>query len=185
LNVKEAITNRMSIRSFTKGEVSNEMILEILRAGNCAPTAGNIQPWEFIIVREHLTKKEIVNTTFLGKDEQKGIPQKWMLLAPIFIVICADVDRSYNKYGEKSLKTLIYLDCSACIENMLITIVDLNLGSCYVSGFREKELSQILKLPANVIPIGILPVGYPNGMSIKRPKIDVESKIHYEWYNKK
>lgn len=71
MNVKEAITNRMSIRSFTKGEVSNEMILEILRAGNCAPTAGNIQPWEFIIVREHLTKKEIVNTTFLGKMNKR------------------------------------------------------------------------------------------------------------------
>ena len=66
---------------------------------------------------------------------------------------------------------------------MLLTAVDLGLASCYVSGFRIDELSNVLKLPPHIIPIAILPIGYSGMDEIKRrKKEDIESKIHYETY---
>ncbi|HHY14226.1 MAG TPA: nitroreductase family protein [Thermoanaerobacterales bacterium] len=183
MKLKEIIYNRTSVRIYKDKEVPQSLISEILENGNLAPTAGNIQPWEFIIIKEDNKKKEIVNTTFVGANMNSPKTQKWMLSAPVFIAICGDKEKMYNRYGKNGVDTLLYLDCSACIENMLLTAVDLGLASCYVSGFRIDELSNVLELPPHIIPIAILPIGYSGIDEIKRrKKEDVESKIHYETY---
>lgn len=157
--------------------------MEILDNGNLAPTAGNIQPWEFIIVTNKNIREQIVKTTYVGPNIYSSNTQKWMLKAPVFIVVCGNKEKMFKRYGEHGVNVLLYLDCSACVENMLLTVVGLGLSSCYVSGFRIDKLSNVLKLPSYVIPIAILPIGYSDTGNIKRQhKIDVLSKIHYETY---
>lgn len=182
MDFNNVIVSRRSIRTFLNKDVSEDIVYKILEYGHAAPSAGNIQPWEFIIVRCEENKKDIVNTTFIGNNEASGKTQEWMLLAPVFIVVCANKQRSFERYGEKALKTLIYLDISACIENMLLGIVNLGLSSCYVSGFREEELSEILALPKTYEPIGILPIGYSAEVCFSRPKINLQNLIHYEGF---
>ena len=81
------------------------------------------------------------------------------------------------------MKKLIYLDSSASIENMLLAAVDLNLGSCYISGFRENELSKVLQLPSSFEVIAFMPVGYIEGTAIKRKKRPLKEVVHREFYN--
>lgn len=178
----KVVERRTSVRTFTEKEVADDLIFQILSCGHKAPTAGNLQPWEFIIIKNPSLKQEIVKTTFVGNNEQSKKTQTWMLNASVFIIVCADVERSEARYGNKAAESLVYLDCSACVENMLLAIVDLHLASCYVSGFRESDLTSVLGLPSGVIPVAIIPIGYPAGQTEKRKKVQLESVIHYETF---
>ena len=163
-------------------EVSEDQIHKLLEYGHAAPSAGNIQPWEFIVVRNEYIKKTIVNTTFIGNNSVNGKPQEWMLKAPVFIVVVANKKRSYDRYGEDALKTVIYLDTSACVQNILLGVMELGLSSCYVSGFRKDELTKVLNLPNTHEPIAILPIGYSKEFCFKRPKIELSEITHFETY---
>lgn len=180
MNFDDIISQRRSVRSYLDREIPYQWVHKILEYGHAAPSAGNIQPWEFIVIRDEENKRAIVDTTFIGNNEVDGKPQNWLLSAPVFIVVCANRDKVMKRYGETSLNSLVYLDASACIENMLLGAVYLGLASCYVSGFRKKELSEVLGLPKSHEPIGLLPIGYSTEVCLKRPKIDINEITHFE-----
>jgi nitroreductase len=83
-----------------------------------------------------------------------------MLSAPVFLIIYMDMEKCRKKYGEDNYKKDAYLNASASIENMLLKAVDLGLGSCYVTGFKEKELAACLNIDNNKEVIAILTLGY-------------------------
>lgn len=182
MNFDDTVHQRRSIRTYLNKDVPQDLLRRILEYGHAAPTAGNIQPWEFVIIRDEKRKKIVVDTTFTGRDETNGKPQQWMLSAPLFIAVCGNRKKIMERYGETSLDSLLYLDCSACIENMLLGAVHLGLASCYVSGFRRDELSKVLNLPEGYEPIALLPIGYPYGVCSERPKIGIDSIIHQEMF---
>jgi len=144
-----AIFNRRSIRKYTEKPVPEELIEKILRAGMAAPSAGNEQPWHFIVIND----KSILN------EIPKIHPYSQMLKeASHAIVVCADL--SLQKYEGYWVQ-----DCSAATENMLIMAQDLGLGSVWLGVYpnenRVKELKKLLGLPENVMPLSIISVGYP------------------------
>lgn len=65
---------------------------------------------------------------------------------------------------------------------MLLAAVDLGLASCYVSGFREKDIKGTLNLPEGVIPVAVLPIGYPDIIPSRRQKRELAESVHYEYY---
>lgn len=176
------VFKRRSIRTFLDKDVSDEQIHKLLQYGHAAPSAGNIQPWEFIVVRDEDNKNKIVDTTYIGNNSVDGKPQNWMLKAPVFIAVVANKKRSYDRYGEDALSTIIYLDTSACVQNMLLGVMELGLSSCYVSGFRKNQLTKVLNLPDTHEPIAILPIGYSKEFCLKRPKIELGEITHFEIY---
>ncbi|SKC76081.1 nitroreductase family protein [Maledivibacter halophilus] len=184
MNFNDIINERRSVRSYLEKNVCDSLIYKILEYGHSAPSAGNIQPWEFIIIRDEDRKKKIVDTTYIGNDSVNGKSQDWLLSAPVFIVICGNRHRIEERYGKEAAKSILYLDTSACVENMLLGAVYLGLASCYVSGFRTKELSETLSLPRDYEPIAIIPIGYSSEVCFKRPKIDIKEIIHYEKFCK-
>ena len=105
------------------------------------------------------------------------------MTAPVVVAVCADEDRIRARYGGTSIwQSLAYLDCSACIENILLGAVELGLGSCYISGFHEKPMREALRLPEHVRPIALLPIGVPAMEGHARPRPDLETLIHQETY---
>jgi nitroreductase len=183
----KVIKERISIRKYQKKNIDDSQIDYILECGHAAPTAGNLQPWEFIIIKDIAMKKKIINTTFVGNQKNSLKHQQWLIGAPVFIVVCADKDRISSRYGEEgeeSVKKLAYLDCSACIENMLLAVVDLKLGSCYISGFKEDKLAKALKLPPHLEAVAFIPIGYIKGNIIKCSKRPLKEVIHREFYKK-
>ena len=143
------IFERRSIRKYSKLPISDDVIEKLLRAAMAAPSAGNQQPWEFIIIKD----KNILT------DITKVHPYSQMLKeASVAIVICADLDKEkHDGYWVQ--------DCSAATENILIEAQHLGLGSVWLGVYpredRVKGLKELLDLPERVVPLSIVSLGYP------------------------
>jgi nitroreductase len=184
MEFKQVIETRRSIRAFTDRDVSDEQVLQLLEWAHAAPSGGNLRPWEYIVVRSQAQKEAIAAATFCGNDDRAPATQKWLAAAPVVVVAVGLPAKIEARYGKTCIpaQALLYQDCGAMIENFLLGAVALGLGSCYIAGFREKELSQTLGLPEEVIPVAILPLGHPAQPGVERPRSPVGSILHHETY---
>jgi nitroreductase len=171
MNVFEAIKERRSIRSFKEQDVKEEDIEMLIEAARWAPSAGNIQPWEFIIVRRHELKKELAEAAF---------GQAFVEEAPIVIVVCADENRSFQGYSVRGKTLYCIQDTAAAIQNIHLTAHSLGLGTCWIGAFSEGETARILKVPNGVRPVAIVPIGYPAESPAPRNRRPINQIIHYE-----
>jgi nitroreductase len=144
------IHNRRSIRKYTVEAVSDEQIEIILRAGMMAPSAGNQQPWQFIIIRD---KKK------LNEISERHPYASFVKDAPLGILVCGD-ETLATKH-----KDFWVQDVSAATQNMLLAIHDLGLGGVWISSYpvesRFKMFQEVCNLPKHVIPLAFIPIGYP------------------------
>lgn len=152
MEVFECITSRQSIRTYDKKDVPNELIGQIIEAGIHAPSAGNIQPWEFIVVKDKNTKRELA----LAALRQRHVEE-----ASVVIVVCADVEKSADRYGDRGRNLYCIQDTAAAIENMLLSANDLGLGATWVGAFEEEKVKSILNIPEKLRPVALLTIGFP------------------------
>lgn len=149
MEVFDALLGRRSIRRYATGQIDENDIAQILRAGMAAPSAGNEQPWHFIIVRN----KE--NLRQLSEAHPYAEMVKSAYLA---ILVCADM-------GEVKHRDFWPQDCAAATENMLLAIHGLGLGGVWIGVYpreaRIAEIRRIILLPERIIPFSLLPVGIP------------------------
>jgi len=142
---------RRSIRSYTRKPVSDETLHDLLEAAMAAPSACAKDPWHFITVRD----RDMLNRM------ADGLPNGQMLReAQIGVVVCGDLDRAHE-----GLLSYMLQDCSAAIENLLLAASTLGLGACWL-GVHPREdrvahLSTLLTLPASVLPVSVISLGYP------------------------
>src|SRR5699024_8262657 len=115
-----AIYQRKSIRQFYNKTIDQELLYEIIRAGTFAPSSGNMQPWEFILIEEITQRKAIAQSTFSGYYSTNAPLQKWLITAPIIIVVCANKKRTASRYAELSDKW-IYIDVANAVQNIILT----------------------------------------------------------------
>jgi len=150
--VSSVIRKRRSVRKYLKREVEDKLLEKIIEAARYAPSTGNYQPWEFIIVRDEETKKDLVEAAY---------NQRWMLEAPIFIVVCINMRLAGAVYGERGIKLYGIQSVAAATENMLLMAESLNLATCWVGAFSELMISRILEFPEYIRPCAIITLGYP------------------------
>lgn len=165
MDVIEAINTRRSIRKFTGEVISDENLNIILKAGFQAPSAHNYQSQEFIAIREKKVVQQI-------SDGHKYA--KMLVSAGCGIVVCGDKEK-------QPLNGLLVADCSASIENMLLAAHGLGLGAVWVGihpveAF-EKLIAQVLNIPDNIIPVGMVVVGIKSEEKGSIEKYD-EGKVH-------
>jgi nitroreductase len=171
MDVFEAIKGRRSIRAFQNRDIPPETVDKLIDAARWAPSAGNIQPWEFIIVRKPETKRRLA---------EAALEQTFIEEAPVVIVVCADENRSSQGYGTRG-KTLYCLqDTAAATQNIHLAAYALGLGTCWVGAFREDEAKKILNIPSGVRPVAIIPVGYPAEKPQPRNRRPINQITHYE-----
>jgi len=165
LDAMEALLTRRSIRKYKEGEVSDNIIKEILTAAMNAPSAGNQQPWQFIVIRDRQT---------LGKITEIHSYSKMLKEAALAIVLCGDL--SLEKY-----KGFWVQDCSAAMENLLLAIHVSGFSSVWLGVYPREDriqgLRKLLGLPEHVIPLAIAPVGVAGEKKGKENRY-TESKIH-------
>lgn len=159
------IFKRRSIRKYSKLPISDSDIENLLRAAMAAPSAGNQQPWEFILIKD----KNIL------ADITKVHPYSQMLKeAQLAIVVCADLDK-------EKLSGYWVQDCSAATENILIESQYLGLGSVWLGVYpredRVKGIKELLNLPVRVLPLSIVSLGYPAEKKEPSNRYD-KSRIH-------
>jgi len=178
-----SIYNRVSVRDFLEKDISEEMVYNIIKAGTFAPSSGNMQPWEFVIVRDRQQKCQLIRTTFSGFYSKNAKNQFWLLNAPIIIVICVNYKRTASRYGVLSQKWAP-IDTANAVQNMILTATENNLRTCWVGGILENEAAKLLNLPNYVMPIGLLPLGYAKEeRSQQKYKMNPSWITHKEKYN--
>lgn len=165
----ESIFNRTSVRKYKKQTLKKSEIDLILKAAFSAPSAANRQPWQFIVIENKDTLKDLSTMTpyasFL-KDAAMGI------------VVCADKNLNDNlDYCQQ--------DLAAATENMLIEAKSLGIGSCWLGVYPNEDrylaINQYFKLPKGIVPMWMISFGYPDQEEVVKDKLDGE-KIHYEKY---
>lgn len=165
----EAIFTRRSIRRFTEQAVGDEHIETLLRAGMAAPSAGNQQAWEFVVVddREILQKIPSVH------------PYAQMCAqAPLTLVVCAELVR--EKYAGFWVQ-----DCSAATQNILLAAHALGLGAVWLgiapAGERAHQVAELLGLPQGVEPLALIAVGHPSETKEPEDRFDPHKTHHNRW----
>jgi nitroreductase len=165
------IKRRRSVRKYLQKEVPWEVIERVLESTKYAPSAGNYQPWEFVVVRNEGTRKALIQCCF---------NQTWMAEAPVMIVACTNMRLAAAVFGERGAKLYGTQAVSAAIENMIITAESLDLATCWVGAFSEGMVSQILQCPEYARPCAIITMGYPCGETPAPPKQSIQEYVHLE-----
>jgi len=165
MDAMNAILSRRSIRRYTEQPVSDETIKELLEAAMSAPSAGNEQPWHFLVIRE----RQILNE--IPKYHQYSHMLKD---APVAIMVCGD--KRLQKYEGYWVQ-----DCSAATENILIAAQAKGLGAVWLGVFpiedRVIALRKLLNIPEEVIPFSLISIGYPAEEKPRSDRYDT-SRIH-------
>ncbi|MEW6553331.1 MAG: nitroreductase family protein [Actinomycetota bacterium] len=171
MDVFEAIEKRRSVRSFDASrEVPEELVEEVLNCGCQAPSAGNVQPWRFIVVRDGELKKALA-TAAHGQD--------FVASAPVVIVVCADLSSHSLSYGRRGVELYSIQDTAAATENMLLAATALGLGACWVGAFDEEMASRALRLVKDLRPLALIPVGYASGETQPPRKMDCRRLVTF------
>jgi nitroreductase len=171
MDVSEAVRGRRSVRDFKNQDVSSEIVDRLIEAGMWAPSAGNIQPWEFIIVRKTEIRKKLAEAAW----NQSSIEE-----APVVIVVCANEDRSFQRYGDRGATLYCIQDTAAAIQNIHLVAYSIGLGSCWIGAFDEEAARETLKIPAGIRPVAIIPVGYPAETPQPRNRRPASQVVHHE-----
>lgn len=168
----EVLNKRYSVRDYLPdADVPPETVTKLLSAAIRAPSAGNRQPWHFIVVQERRTKESLAHAAF-GQD--------FVARAPVVIVVCAEPSRSAARYGRRGAELYCLQDTAAATENILLAAVAEGLGACWVGAFDEAAAAQALQLPPHLRPVAIVPIGHPTTRGRgpgRRPLAEVVSYI--------
>jgi len=169
--VFEAIRGRRSVRAYTGEDVPEETVERLIDAARWAPSAGNIQPWEFVVVRRAEVKRRL---------SAAALDQAFIEEAPVVVVVCADEGQSSAGYGSRGRSLYCLQDTAAATQNLLLAAHALGLGACWIGAFYDEAVSGALGLPMGVRPVAIVPVGHPAEKPRPGPKRALEEIIHHD-----
>ena len=163
------IFGRRSIRVFKPGLVTDSQLKLILEAAMAAPSAVARDPWRFILIRQKETLKKIAEI----------LPHGTMIAdAAAGIIVCGDLEAAHDHQLSYLLQ-----DCSAAVENLLLAVHGLGLGAVWLGIHprveRIKKISELMKLPDNVIPVAGIAIGHPGEVKEARTRYREES-VHWE-----
>ncbi len=165
------IKRRRSVRKYLEKNVENKLIENILDSAACAPSAGNHQPWEFIVVKKQALKNDLAEASF---------NQKWISQAPVLIVACVNNRLAGAVFGERGLRLYGIQSVAAAIQNILLSAESLGLGTCWVGAFSEMMVARILQCPDYVRPCAIITLGYPAESPPKPNRQEMKEYVHHE-----
>jgi len=171
MNVFEAMQGLNNTRHFRRDKIDDKLVGVMLHMATQATSAGNVQEWRFVVVKDG-KKKEMLFNAALKQTQIKD--------APVSVVVCADLKVASSKYGKRGELLYSLQDTAAAIQNMMLAARGLGLGVYWTRAFDEEGVKEILSLPANIRPVAILAVGYPEGVD-KFDRTEFES---HTWADK-
>lgn len=170
MSFETVVRRRAMIRAYTDAPVPEAKILRLLSYATRAPSAGNLQPWEFVIVR---------NRDIRARLAEASGGQKSVAGAPVVIVTCGDVERGLKQYGPRAAFFSL-VDTAFASLLVLLGAVEQGLGACFVGSYDPVKVTEILGLPSHVHPVGLITIGYSAEKPRKppNPRIPVKTLIH-------
>jgi len=174
MDFDKVIKERHSARNYTSKKPDWRKIIEAIDAANKAPLAGNITTLKFILVSDKDKIKEIADAS----------QQSFVGTANNIVVVCSDKKQAVLSYGKDGEKYALE-QAGASIENFLLKITDLGLGSCWVGAFVESMVKETLSIPDNIEVIALFPVGYERGTPLRRRKTSLDNVLYFDKWDEK
>lgn len=164
-DIMDGILKRRSIRAYTRSSLTTQQVDGLLRAAMAAPSANDLRPWAFVVVRDEQRRKA------LAKTHQAGS-------------MCADAPLVIAVLGDPEISRHWVEDCSAATENLLLAVSGFDLGAVWVGIYpnpdRENLVRQVLSIPERFRILCLLPVGHP--AETKEPRTRYEAGKVFEEY---
>ena len=171
MKILEAIHTRRSARSFAAQEVEEVKLSQILAAANDAPSAGDLQAYEIVVVREPERK--------VGLARAAG-HQDFLIDAPLDLIFFADPERSATQYGDRGRQLYALQDATIAAAYAQLAAAALDLATVWVGDFDEEQVRRIVSAPARLVPVAIIPVGYGVDHPEKPPRRRLSNLVHHE-----
>ncbi len=173
-----------SVRQYKNDEIANDLLTRIIEAGTRASTTGNMQLYSVVVTRDEGNKARLAPLHF---------NQRAVIQAPVLLTICADVNRFCKwcsfRDADASYDYFLWLvnavvDAMLFAQNICVAAESQGLGICYMGTtlYNAQEISEVLQLPAGVLPVTTLTMGYPATETPLTSRLPVEAVIHYETY---
>jgi len=144
----ELVRLRHSIRKYKSDAVPEDALRRILQAARRAPSAANLQPWHFYVVRDPVTK------TAIFADGR----QTWAAQAPVVIVACGLPSQAWVRKTDS--KNHADVDIAIAMEHIVLAATEEGFGTCWICAFDPAAVREALKLPEKMEPIALTPLGY-------------------------
>ena len=166
----DIMKKRFSVRRFKDKEVEQEKIDKLIEAARIAPSAKNVQPWHFVIIKDKEKREKLTNIC-------KG--QKFVSQAPISIAVCAN----HRDYTMTSGENASSVDATIAAEHIALEAVELGLGTCWLGAFYADQLAELIELPDDYKVVTLLPIGYPDQAKPNRNLKPIEEVVSYDVFN--
>ena len=163
----ECIRKRRDIRDFIKKDVPDDVIKKIVEAGRLSPSAMNLQPWNFIVIKNNETLRVLGEFCLSGR----------FIVGASFAVVV--VTEPTNKWHE--------IDGARAVQNMALAAWNEGVGCCWIGAIDREKVKERLNIPKNLHVLTILPFGYPEEFTVKRKKNrkKAEEVVHWEKFGVK
>ncbi len=176
MEFEDLVRERAMMRAFRPDPVPEELIQKLLRSAVRAPSAGNLQAWEFVVVREAEAKRRLA---------EAALRQMFVAEAPVVIVACRNMERNAGKYGGRGRDFYNLIDVSFASLMILLAAHNEGLGACFVGAYLNEEVSRILDLPEHTRPVGIVPIGWPAEAVTVTERMPLAEVVHYERFGQR
>jgi nitroreductase len=169
----ELFEKRKSVRKFREKTIDKTVFKKLIESINSAPSAGNLQAYEIVAVKEKATKEKLAEAAW---------GQEFIAQAPLVLVFFANPARSSRKYGERGANLYCIQDATIAAVYAQLAAAALGLASVWVGAFEEEDVKKILKAPEQLRPVAIIPIGYaaenPDRHE-RRKQSDLVSREHF------
>jgi len=148
MEVLEAIKTRRSIRKYQRRRIGKRKLMRVLEAARLSPSAGNRQPWFFVVVTNRRIRERL----------RAAYGREWFVSAPVIVAVGVFPSKAWvRKDGEKFWQA----DGSIAMQTLVLAAWSEGLGTCWIGAFDERKAKRILRLPRNSRIVAMTPLGYP------------------------
>lgn len=170
MDLETAIRQRRSIRKYLDRDVPKETIEALIEMARWAPSAGNYQSRDFVVVRDRATRARLAHI---------ALDQTCVAEAPVVLVVAANLTRA-QPYGERGQQLYAVQDADAATQNFLLAAHAKGLGTVWVGAFDERQVAELLGLPGHVRPTALIPLGYPAEQPNPPVLLPAADCVHWE-----
>jgi len=164
---------RRSVRAYRGTAVEPDKLDRILRTANLAPSAGDLQAYAIVAVRQAETR-----TVLAAAAHGQG----FLAQAPVVLVFCSDPQRSAARYAERGKRLFSIQDATIAASHAQLAATALGLGCCWVGAFDERMVAQILAIPAGLHPVCMLTIGHAAEQPERTPRRPLSELVHQETF---
>ncbi|MCG2661107.1 MAG: nitroreductase family protein [Kiritimatiellae bacterium] len=149
MDFTEVVKTRRSVRSYRSDPIPEDVLRRVLDGARMAPSANNIQPWHFLVVKDAAKRRQLA---------ELAAGQMFVAEAPVVIVCCG---RRYEDRYSWIRSNMYLVDCSIAIDHLTLAARNEGLGTCWIGAFDHDGVRKAVQVPSGYDVIMLLPIGYP------------------------